>query len=212
MKKTKRYMKDLKMIVATDMMGGIGKNNKLPWPRNTNDMNWLHEKTKDAILIVGAKTYFSLPPKMRSKVFNGNDFVVISRDAMDNDENTFFCNIDLRNKDKAFSDISAIVDSINTKKRKRNVFVFGGALVYSALLPYVDEVYISTFQNIYDCDVIMDRDAIINHARFCSYRDDSDKDVVFEIFHTTLEAAKEKAPYFEVSEAKLNKLTNFLKG
>ena len=48
-----------KMILANDIVGGIGKENQLPWPRNDKDMQWVKEHTKNAILICGRKTYES---------------------------------------------------------------------------------------------------------------------------------------------------------
>lgn len=49
------------IIVATDEKGGIGKNGSIPW-NHPEDMAHFRRQTLNKNLIMGAKTYLSLPP------------------------------------------------------------------------------------------------------------------------------------------------------
>jgi dihydrofolate reductase len=52
----------------------IGKNGGLPWPSMKEDFKWFKEFTMGKYLIVGRKTFDSLP------VLNGRKFILITKD------------------------------------------------------------------------------------------------------------------------------------
>ena len=52
-------------IVACDNKGGIGKNNKLPW-HISEDLKYFKDLTNKNTVIMGSKTYFSIPKKKSS--------------------------------------------------------------------------------------------------------------------------------------------------
>ena len=54
----------MKCIIATDMYNGIGKNNTLPW-KNSKDLNRFRELTENSTMVMGSKTFFSLPINKR---------------------------------------------------------------------------------------------------------------------------------------------------
>ena len=59
--------KNFALIVAADLDGGIGKENKLPW-RLSADMNFFKNVTignGNNAVIMGRKTWDSIPPKFR---------------------------------------------------------------------------------------------------------------------------------------------------
>lgn len=73
----------INIIVAVNKKGYIGKDNKLMW-HNTEDLQLFKNITKDGIVVMGRKTWDSLPTKplpnrenivlTRNKEFNIDDF------------------------------------------------------------------------------------------------------------------------------------------
>lgn len=54
----------IKMIVAFNAQGVIGKDNKIPWFYK-GDLKFFKDRTMGQVVIMGRKTWESLPPKMR---------------------------------------------------------------------------------------------------------------------------------------------------
>jgi dihydrofolate reductase/thymidylate synthase len=55
------------ILAAVDIMGGIGQEGKLPWPRlrnkSRNDLQEFRQLTSGSIIIMGYRTYYSLPKR-----------------------------------------------------------------------------------------------------------------------------------------------------
>ena len=64
------------MIVATDLEGGIGKDGTIPW-RQTADMSMFSQLTNGCTVVMGRKTWESLPDKFRPLPNRQN--IVVSR-------------------------------------------------------------------------------------------------------------------------------------
>ena len=182
------------MILANDIAGGIGKENQLPWPRNDKDMQWVKEHTKNAILICGRKTYESLPKFVRSGTYNNNKFVIITSNptftvSVEDADITAIVvkpKVESKNKDIIEYHNELFTDNLNNQVRKLStkntpVFVFGGAEIYNLLLDKCDKLYISTFDNRFDCDTFIDRDNFTAVMPYCEFREEHD-DVIFEIY------------------------------
>ena len=65
----------MKAILAADADWGIGKDGTMPWPHNSDDLKWFKECTIDSTVIMGRKTWDSLPFKPLSDRQN----IIISR-------------------------------------------------------------------------------------------------------------------------------------
>lgn len=183
-----------KMILANDIAGGIGKENQLPWPRNDKDMQWVKEHTKNAILICGRKTYESLPKFVRSGRYNNNKFIIITNNptftvSVEDSGNAAIVvkpKVESKNKDIVGYHNAIFTDNLNSQVQKLStentpVFVFGGAEIYNLLLDKCDKLYISTFDNRFDCDTFIDRDHLTTVMPYCEFREEHD-DVIFEIY------------------------------
>ena len=64
-------------ILAHDKECVIGKDGGLPWPKNSEDLKWFKECTEHSIVVMGRKTWESLPFKLP----NRDTVVVTSSDG-----------------------------------------------------------------------------------------------------------------------------------
>jgi len=126
----------MKAIVAVDLNWGIGyKGNLLQ--RIPEDMKFFKKTTIGKVVVMGRKTYESLPGKepLKDRVN-----IVLSEKGKFNDSRIKVC----RSLDELFCELKKYNDD--------DVFVIGGEAVYSLLLPYCSEAYITKIENTYKAD------------------------------------------------------------
>ena len=119
----------IKLIVAVDSNFGIGYKNELLF-RIKEDLKRFRELTTGHFVVMGRKTYESLPKALPER-FN----VVVTRNkAYKAKEPTVVVE----------SDIERIVSQyLNTGQQEKDLYVIGGAEIYSQFLPYADEIHIT---------------------------------------------------------------------
>jgi dihydrofolate reductase len=133
------------IIVACDPRGVIGKGNKLPW-RIPEDLKLFRERTLDHAIIMGRKTWDSLPIKPLDKRAN----IVVTRSVFmapkDKDLGPFYCG--------SLSGAIEFVGKLNAYKDKE-IFIIGGAQVYKEALDadLVDKIIMSKTVDNHDGDV-----------------------------------------------------------
>ena len=120
------------IIASIDSKNGIGKNNdllcKLP-----SDMHRFKDITNNHTVIMGRKTWESLPDKPLSNRHN----IVITKQILHGE-----CTI--------FRSIHDVCKHMNNKEEK---FVIGGSSIYKYFLPFVKKMYISHIHNDFDADI-----------------------------------------------------------
>ena len=75
------------LIVAISDNGVIGVKNKLPWTI-PHDLAWFKMHTINSVIIMGRKTWDSLPRKPLS----GRVHIILSREHMHSERNLYWCN------------------------------------------------------------------------------------------------------------------------
>ena len=131
-------------IVCVDENWGIGSNGNL-LIKIPEDMSFFKEKTNNSTVIMGRKTYDSLP----KKPLPDRENVVITSKFQDKfnfirDEN-----------ETVFTGLNNVKDVFESMKRLKedecnDVFVIGGGQIYKELLPYCECVYITKVFHCYD--------------------------------------------------------------
>jgi dihydrofolate reductase/thymidylate synthase len=111
----------IQLIVATDVNGGIGHQNKLPWPSNKKDMAFFKEKTENNIVVMGRKTYDSLPKSYKPLPNRLN--LVLTSETREDTENVKF-----------LSSVRSVLQLYKSMKTDRILFVIGGWNVYKQFL------------------------------------------------------------------------------
>lgn len=111
-------------IAAIGRNRGLGKGNELLW-RIPDDMKRLRELTTGHPLIMGRKTFDSIIAAV-GKPLPNRPHVVVTRDAAWKHDGAVVAH--------------SIEDAISLAKAmdQENVFIFGGAQIYEAALPYTD--------------------------------------------------------------------------
>ena len=131
----------LSLIVAAANHGVIGENNQLLW-KLPDDMRWFKEKTMGHVVIMGRKTYDSIPAAQRP--LPGRMNVVISRtmDKTNNDVKGAWVS----------DDLSHAIKMAMKMGPGKEVFVIGGGQIYKQALPLADRVYLTQVHGTFEGD------------------------------------------------------------
>ena len=112
-------------IVAVDNNWGIGFNGDL-LEHIPEDLKYFKELTSGNIVVMGRKTWDSLPKKPLPNRIN----YVITKEAKSS------------NKEVAYFDMNCI-KMMMQKQSDYEYFIIGGGQIYKELLPYCDRVYVT---------------------------------------------------------------------
>ena len=119
----------IKLIVAVDSNYGMGYNNDLLF-RIKEDLQRFRELTTGHFVVMGRKTYESLPRPLPERTN-----VVVTR------------NPDYNPKEQSViveNDIERIISHyLDTGQQEKDLWVIGGAEIYSQFLPYTDEIHMT---------------------------------------------------------------------
>ncbi len=129
---------DFELIVAVTHQGVIGKNNKIPW-YIPEDLKHFKHITQNSIIIMGRKTFESLPNGPLPNRIN----IVLTRtpNNANNTENVIFTNID---------DLFTII-----KQYHKRIFVIGGSEIYLLLLVYCKVIHMTIVHEDIEGDITL---------------------------------------------------------
>ena len=142
----------IKAILACDENWGIGKAGTLPWPHNSADLKWFKQMTNGKAVVMGRKTWDSLPVKPLPNRLN---FVISST------------NMEHYNPRPHGSyggpDVSKIVKDIIEARYGDidDVWLIGGATLIESCINIIDEFWLNHMPGNYNCDVFLPRDLIM---------------------------------------------------
>lgn len=121
-------------IVCVDKNFGIGSCGQLleSYPE---DMTFFKKKTSGNIVVMGRKTWDSLPKKPLSNRLN----IIITSKLIENTDSIIFITME---------DFIKQLDEL--KKDSRDIYIIGGASIYEQLLPYCDKIYMTMIPKVYE--------------------------------------------------------------
>lgn len=119
-------------IVAVDNNWGIGSNGDL-LEHIPDDLKFFKEITTGHVVVMGRKTWDSLPTKPLPNRFN----VIVTRNPehFHNFKNENACYMSLG--------LQETINLIRDPFRLNNVFIIGGGEIYKQLLPFCNRVYVT---------------------------------------------------------------------
>jgi dihydrofolate reductase len=129
----------LTMVLAADRAGTIGRDGGLPWPRIPADMAHFKAVTEGAHVIMGRKTFQSLPA---GRPLRGRHNIVLSHSDQA---------VSHRNVTVVHSTGEAL-EAVNYGE----AYVVGGAEVYRQFLPMVATIYLTLVAGEFEGDTRVD--------------------------------------------------------
>jgi len=151
----------MEAIYAIDSKNGLSKEGAIPW-KSKKDMRFFMNKTKNHIVIMGKKTYFSLseehrPLKNRLNIVLTSTPDLYKFENVKNSENVIFTNDDniheliLEDREKYRRMYPAL-------SRDFKLFFIGGKTIYERFIPLCDKVWVTQIKNDHACDLFIDYD------------------------------------------------------
>jgi dihydrofolate reductase len=134
----------IRAILAHDAYWGIGQDGDLPWPKNTEDLQWFKESTAGGVVVMGRKTWESLP----KKPLPGRTNAIVTTQPIENALGNIVV------------DLKSLLKILPQMNYTQNVWIIGGAQLVEALLPYCDELWLNNVGNVYECDVFLPKQKI----------------------------------------------------
>ncbi len=129
----------IRAICAMDPTGLIGVNGAIPW-RYPADFAHFKRSTMGGVCIMGRKTFESIPRTKSGEVLPGRSVVVLTRGSapLEHPSNAhFFQSLDMALR-AARSAAGIVGLGLND-----NIWICGGAEIYEAALPYVEEIHVT---------------------------------------------------------------------
>lgn len=118
----------IKIIVAATYDGVIGVNNSLPW-NIPKEINIFKEKTLNHTVVMGRKTYESLPKSVRPLPNRTN--IVLSKSGFDPENSSVYV-------------FNSLEEYLETIKDDRTIWIIGGEAIFKEALKFADEIHLST--------------------------------------------------------------------
>lgn len=136
------------MILATDVDGGIGKDNSMPWEHIAEDMQHFQRTTNDNVVVMGTNTWDSLGPIAPLK--NRTNYVISTASSADRFPGVY----DVYDYSKyAMNDI---ITAIQSRHPDKEIIIIGGKTLYDVTYDLCDTIYLTRILGKYDCDTVVD--------------------------------------------------------
>lgn len=136
----------MKAILACDFHGGIGLNGHLPWKSLDGDLHRFKNLTQNATVVMGYKTWTSLPIKPLPNRRN----IVISRSHSRVDD-------------------AEVISNVSSVAQIENAWFIGGADLLQHVWPYINEFHLTQANQTFKCDTFIDLSHL--HQNFyCTHR------------------------------------------
>jgi len=137
--KSYRENVEYNMIVAHDINRGIGNNEKIPW-YISEDLIYFRQLTENNIVVMGRKTYESIPLNRRPLKNRINIVLTNNPSLYENQHNLIY------------SDEKRLFYWINILNSTK-VFFIGGAEIYKKWMNLVHNLYITYVNKSYECNI-----------------------------------------------------------
>ena len=128
-------MQKISLIVAMDKNRLIGAENRLPW-RLPDDMTWFVEQTMGKPVVMGRKTYDSIPTKF--KPLNGRKNIIITRNLNYQAEGCIV--------------VHSLDDAISVAGNVPEIIIGGGTQIYELSLPIANRIYLTEVKGAFSGD------------------------------------------------------------
>ena len=165
------------LIAAIDSKSGIAKNGSIPW-NCPEDLRHFKDMTTGHVVIMGRKTWESLPEKFRP-LQNRINVVISANGLLKTEHIQTYPNF-------VFSSIDHVIDHFSINKKQyanQKLFIIGGASIYNQFFKrnLIADVHLTMINYDYACDQFIDFPelVVINECALCD-----NKDVMYRNYYT----------------------------
>ena len=160
----------MNLIVAFNHKNVIGNNNKIPW-YIPEDLKLFQQTTKNHIIVMGRKTFESLPNgplKNRINVVITNQTELYEK----GNETLIYTN---------FSDSFELLKNLQ-KETQKEIFIIGGNTIYNQYFEYCTKFHISFINNTQSGDTTFPHNIQYFHDHYTLVINDEKKDFTYFMF------------------------------
>ena len=127
----------ISLVAAMAKNRVIGKDNSLPWPRHSADMAHFRRLTMGKVVIMGRKTYESLPRRLEGRLN-----IVMSSDPLYRISETFVWK---KPRLEGFISVTSVEEALYFARlfTDRSIMIIGGETVYRQFLPLAEKMFIT---------------------------------------------------------------------
>lgn len=151
------------IIAAVGKNRALGKNNDLVF-HIKEDMDYFRETTTGHKVVMGSKTWDSLPGKLKNR-----ENIVVSRE-------------EVKDADKTISDLESFITE--NAETPEEIFIIGGGSIYAQFLPHAKHLYLTEVDASPEADVFFPSFNRRNYTRKTIKRGEQ-KDLKFAIVKYT---------------------------
>ena len=140
----------IKAIMATDDKGGVSRGNSMPWPKNSNDLQWFKKNTLNSVVVMGRLTWIDpfMPTPLKDRV---NVLVT-------NQDKTKFPGAD----EYISGDLTPHTKRLSNKYENLDKFIIGGPKILNQLFELIEKFYLTRIYGKFNCDNKFDLQKINN--------------------------------------------------
>jgi dihydrofolate reductase/thymidylate synthase len=145
------------LVVAYDSMYGIGKNGKIPWDIRA-DMIFFEKLTTNACVVMGRKTWESIPYNKRGLKNRINIIISKTKETLKYENNTNSQVYIARN-------MKEIEEIYNLYCNSKEIYIIGGNSIYKYFLEnynLIKDIYITKINYKYNCDTFMPNEELMS--------------------------------------------------
>ena len=143
----------IKAIMAVDEKGGISKGQSMPWPKNSIDLKWFKENTRNNVVVMGRKTWDDpfMPTPLKFRI-----------------------NVLITNKDKKLiqgadhylsGNIKNQIQDIQFKYMDKDIFIIGGSEIINLTFNFIEQFYLTRIYGNFNCEKFIDISSIENNMK-----------------------------------------------
>ena len=126
--------------MAIDDKGGVSSGKSMPWPKNSNDLQWFKKHTLNQVVVMGRLTWEDpfMPTPLKSRI----NVLVTSKNSSLYPGADHYLQGNLNEKLK----------NLEIKFKNKNIFIIGGPEILKQVFSLVNEFYLTRIYGNYHCD------------------------------------------------------------
>ena len=159
----------IKAIMAIDDKGGVSRGTSMPWPKNSNDLQWFKENTLSQVVVMGSKTWED--PFMPTPLKNRTNVLITKKNKSYYPGAHFYIQGNI-------ADELIILEKNNLDK---DIFIIGGPEIINQCFDLFKEFYLTRIYGNFECEKFIDL-AQIEKKMKLNEKINSDETCHFEIW------------------------------